>query len=100
MAKQAKLSQPIGAMIDEVTPGSPGQRAGLKPGDIVIELDGKKVTDSRQLQLMIAEKPPGSKVTIKIVRDGREQTVTVQLGESPTQLASQPGDSNDQQDSD
>src|ERR1700730_3890789 len=100
IAKQAKLSQPNGAMIAEVAPGSPGERAGLKPGDIVIELDGKKVTDSRQLQLMIAEKPPGSQVTMKIVRDGREQTLTAQLGELPAQIASQPAESNGQHDSD
>jgi serine protease Do len=98
IAKQSKLSQPVGALIAEVTPGSPGEQAGLKPGDIVTELDGKKVTDSRQLQLMVAEKPPGSRVTMKIVRDGKEQTLTVQLGELPTQIASQRGESNDQED--
>jgi len=98
IAKQSKLSQPVGALIAEVTPGSPGEQAGLKPGDIVTELDGKKVTDSRQLQLMIAEKPPGSRVSMKIVRDGKEQTLTVQLGELPTQMASQLSESNDQED--
>jgi serine protease Do len=98
IAKQSKLSQPVGALIAEVTPGSPGEQAGLKPGDIVTELDGKKVTDSRQLQLMVAEKPPGSRVTMKIVRDGKEQTLTVQLGELPTQMASQRSESNDQGD--
>ena len=98
IAKQSKLSQPVGALIAEVTPGSPGEQAGLKPGDIVTELDGKSVTDSRQLQLMIAEKPPGSRVSMKIVRDGKEQTLTVQLGELPTQMASQRSESNDQED--
>jgi serine protease Do len=98
IAKQSKLSQPVGALIAEVTPGSPGEQAGLKPGDIVTELDGKKVTDSRQLQLMVAEKPPGSRVTMKIVRDGKEQTLTVQLGELPTQMASQRSEPNDQED--
>jgi len=98
IAKQSKLSQPVGALIAEVTPGSPGEQAGLKPGDIVTELDGKSVTDSRQLQLMIAEKPPGSRVSMKIVRDGKEQTLTVQLGELPTQMASQLSESNDQED--
>src|SRR3982075_916106 len=98
IAKQSKLAQPIGALVAEVTPGSPGEQAGLKPGDIVTELDGKKVTDSRQLQLMVAEKPPGSRVTMKIVRDGKEQTLTVQLGELPTQMASQRSESNDQED--
>jgi serine protease Do len=98
MAKKSKLSQQTGAMIAEVTPGSPGERAGLKPGDIVTEFDGKSVTDSRHLQLMVAEKPPGSQVKMKILRDGKEQTITVQLGELPTEIAShatQPSESED-----
>jgi serine protease Do len=98
IAKQSKLSQPTGALIAEVTPGSPGEQAGLKAGDIVTEFDGKSVTDSRHLQLMVAEKPPGSRVSMKIVREGKEQTLTAQLGELPAQIASQRAESNDQQD--
>jgi len=98
IAKQSKLSQPVGALIAEVTPGSPGEQAGLKPGDVVTEFDGKSVTDSRHLQLMVAEKPPGSRVSMKIVREGKEQTLTAQLGELPAQIASQRAESNDQQD--
>jgi serine protease Do len=85
IAKQSNLPQQNGALIAEVTPGSPGERAGLKPGDIVTEFDGKPVADSRHLQLMVAQKPPGSQVSMKIVRDGKEQTQTVQLGELPPQ---------------
>jgi serine protease Do len=98
IAKQSKLSQPVGALIAEVTPGSPGEQAGLKPGDVVTEFDGKSVTDSRHLQLMVAEKPPGSRVSMKIVREGKEQTLTAQLGELPAQIASQRAESNDRQD--
>jgi serine protease Do len=98
IAKQSKLSQPVGALIAEVTPGSPGEQAGLKAGDVVTEFDGKSVTDSRHLQLMVAEKSPGSRVSIKIVREGKEQTLTAQLGELPAQLASQRTESKDQQD--
>jgi serine protease Do len=98
IAKQSKLSQPAGALIAEVTPGSPGEQAGLKPGDVVTEFDGKSVTDSRHLQLMVAEKPPGSRVSMKIVREGKEQTLTAQLGELSAQIASQRAESNDQQD--
>src|ERR1700736_2792506 len=85
IAKQSNLPQQNGALIAEVPPGSPGERAGLKPGDIVTEFDGKPVDDSRHLQLMVARKPPGSQVGIKIVRDGKDQTLTVQLGELPPQ---------------
>lgn len=66
IAKRSKLPQQTGAFIAEVTPGSPGERSGLKAGDVVTEFDGKSVTDSRRLQLMVAEKPPGSQVSIRI----------------------------------
>src|SRR3984893_228815 len=92
IAKQSNLPQQNGALIAEVTPSSPGERAGLKPGDIVTEFDGKPVADSRHLQLMVAQKPPGSQVSMKIVRDGKEQTQTVQLGELPPQSALQAHD--------
>ena len=92
IAKQSNLLQQNGALIAEVTPGSPGERAGLKPGDIVTEFDGKPVADSRHLQLMVAQKPPGSQVSMKIVRNGKEQTLTVQLGELPPQSALQAQD--------
>lgn len=93
IAKQSKLSQQTGALIAEVTPNSPGERAGLKAGDIVTEFDGKSVTDSRHFQLMVAERSPGSQISLKIVRDGKEQTLTVQLGELPPQIVSQPAES-------
>jgi serine protease Do len=92
IAKQSNLPQQNGALIAEVTPDSPGERAGLKFGDIVTEFDGKSVADSRHLQLMAARKQPGSRVSIKIVRGGKDQTLTVQLGELPPQSALQAQD--------
>jgi serine protease Do len=97
VAKKSKLSQPSGAFIAEVTPGSPGERSGLKAGDVVTEFDGKSVTDSRHFQLMVAEKPPGSQVGLKIIRDGKEQTLSVQLGEMPPQTVSQRVEPNEQE---
>src|SRR3981081_2448238 len=89
-AQQSTLSQLIGAVIAEVPPSSPGEQAGLKSGDIVTEFDGKSVTDSRHLQLIVAEKPPGSQVSMKIDRGGTAHTLTVQLGELPPQTQLQP----------
>jgi Do/DeqQ family serine protease len=96
-AKQSNLPQRKGALIAEVSPGSPGEQSGLKAGDIVTEFDGKPVTDSRRLQLMVAEKPPGSEVKMKVIRGGQEQTLTAKLGELPPQLASQPTESGGQE---
>lgn len=96
-AKQSNLPQRKGALIAEVSPGSPGEQSGLKAGDIVTEFDGKPVTDSRHLQLMVAGKPPGSEVKMKVIRRGEEQTLTAKLSELPTQLASQPTESGGQE---
>jgi serine protease Do len=90
LAKQLNLSGQTGALVGEVTPNSPAEKAGLKPGDVVIEFDGKAVSDSRHLRLMVAEKAPGSKVSVKVVRDGKQQTFTVELGELPSEDMFQP----------
>jgi serine protease Do len=65
LATQLKLSGQTGALISEVTPNSSAEKAGLKKNDVIIEFDGKGVTDSRHFRLMVAELPPGSKVASK-----------------------------------
>jgi serine protease Do len=89
LAKQSNLTERKGALIAEVTPGSPGDHAVLTAGDIVEEFDGKPVTNSLRLQLMVAEKAPGSEVALKVIRQGKEQTLTVKLGELPSELSSE-----------
>lgn len=85
LAKEFHLKEAQGALVGEVTPKSPAAEAGLKEGDVIIEFNGKKVTDSRHLRLMVAQTAPGSKVTLKIVRDGKEQTLSAKLGELPAE---------------
>ncbi len=79
-AKVFKLKDRSGAMVDDVRPGSPAQQAGVQPGDVVKELDGKKVPDSRQFRLWVSQTPPNTKVTLKLWRDGAEKSVTATLG--------------------
>jgi serine protease Do len=81
LAQEFKLPNQSGALVSEVTPASPGAKEGLKEGDVITEFNGKKVMDNRQLRFMTAQTPPGTKVPIKIVRDGKEQLLTVELGE-------------------
>jgi serine protease Do len=88
LAREFKLKEAAGALVGEVTAGSPADQAGLKEGDVIVEFNGKKVVDSRQLRLMVAQTAPGTKATLKIIRDGKEQVLTVKLGElQPDQLA-------------
>jgi serine protease Do len=68
-----------GALVSEVTPGSPAAKAGLKRGDIIVTLDGEPVPDGRALRLRIAEKPPGSTVRLDVIRRGQNRELTAKL---------------------
>ncbi len=70
-----------GAVITQVEPDAPGARAGLKIGDVITEVDGRKVDDAGQLQVMIGQKQPGTKVNLQVARDGKSLTLPVTLEE-------------------
>jgi serine protease Do len=91
LAKEFNLpDESNGALVGGVTPNSPAAKAGIEDGDVVVQYNGKKVTDSRNLQLMVAETAPGTKVSLQVLRGepGKkpvERTVTVPLGELPAE---------------
>ncbi len=68
-----------GALVGEVFPGDPADKAGVRPKDVIIEVGGKKIEDSRDLSRTIAEVPVGENVTIKLLRDGKVRTVRVKI---------------------
>jgi putative serine protease PepD len=72
-----------GALIQDVTANSPAAKAGLQAGDLVVALDGQTVTSQDDLISRIRDHKPGDRVTLKVVRDGNEQTVTVTLTDRP-----------------
>ena len=84
-----KLKDATGALIGDVVPKGPADKAGLKDGDVVLDYNGKKVTDSRRLKLAVGETKPGTTVPVKILRDGSTRTleVTVQQLTGSDQLA-------------
>jgi serine protease Do len=90
LAKEFHLpDESSGVLVSEVTPNSAAAKAGLQDGDVIIELNGKKMTDPSNLSLTVAQIPPGSKVSLRVLRGetGRkpsEKTVTAILGELPT----------------
>lgn len=65
-----------GVKIDEVNDNSPAEKAGLKPGDIVVDYDGEKVRSARQLTRLVQETPEGRAVAVGILRDGKKQTLS------------------------
>ena len=83
LAQEFNLKAPTGALIGDVVANGPADQAGFKEGDVVTEFNGQKITDSRQLQLAVAETSPGSKVTVKILRDGDSKTLEATVKQLP-----------------
>jgi len=84
LAHEFKLADSGGALVGEVTRRSPAADAGLKEGDVIIAFNNTKVVDSRHLRLMVSQTAPGTKVTIKVIREGKEQSLTAKLDELRT----------------
>lgn len=78
-AKSLKLDKVVGALVDDILKDSPAEKAGIEPGDVILELDGKPVNSSNDLQSLVAQRRAGDKVNLKIWRDGRSITKSVTL---------------------
>jgi S1-C subfamily serine protease len=72
-----------GALVQDVASGSPAAKAGLRPGDLVVGIDGQSVADQGELAARIRAHQPGEKITLKVVRGGNETTITATLTERP-----------------
>ena len=72
-----------GALVSEPQEDSPARKAGIKAGDIIVEVDGKAVDSPRELARMVGRMSPGVTAEVKVLRDGKEQTIEVKLGEMP-----------------
>ena len=84
LAEAMKLkAQPTGALVGEVAPKSPSEKAGIKTGDVITAVNGKKVSDARELRLMIGSMAPGTKVQIEVNREGQKKMFGVELAEMP-----------------
>jgi serine protease Do len=83
LAKQFQLKDHAGALVGEVKPGSPADKAGLKAGDVIVDYNSKKVADSRHLRLRVAETAPGTAVALKVLRDGATKNLNVTVRELP-----------------
>ncbi|HKR95675.1 MAG TPA: trypsin-like peptidase domain-containing protein, partial [Candidatus Angelobacter sp.] len=73
------LNNATGALVSQVEPDSPAAKAGVKVGDVITELDGKKVENSGQLQAAISGRHPGDKVTLGIFRDDKTTNIPITL---------------------
>ncbi|HIC91209.1 MAG TPA: DegQ family serine endoprotease [Syntrophaceae bacterium] len=81
LAKSFGLKEERGALVSDVTPRGPADKAKIKRGDIIIEFDGKPVNKMTELPRMVGMTPVGKKVAVKVLRDGEEKIFWVTIGE-------------------
>ncbi|MBB4568278.1 serine protease Do [Rhizobium leucaenae] len=96
IAESLGLSEPSGALVVSPQDGSPGQKAGIKNGDVVTAVNGDPVKDPRDLARRIGAMQPGSKVDVSLWRSGKAQSVTVELGTLPADQNQASNDDNSQ----
>ncbi|MFZ5774972.1 MAG: DegQ family serine endoprotease [Thermodesulfobacteriota bacterium] len=77
LAAQFKLDRPIGALIGEVSPGSPAEKAGIKPGDVIVEFNGKEISQVNSLPNLVAQAPVGSRAEVTLYRKGGKKILPV-----------------------
>ncbi len=78
------LKDAKGAVVANVNPGDPGEKAGLQQGDVITAIDGKKVDGSDDLTMDVISHAPGSTVNLDVIRDGAQKKISVTLGQRPT----------------
>ena len=84
LAAAVGMPEPKGVIVSEVLKDAPGEKAGLKVGDIILELNDKEFSSGRAFRNSVAGKIPGTKVTLTVLRDGKKKKFTIILGELPS----------------
>jgi len=85
ISKAMGLKEMKGVLIGDVSPSGPAEKSGIKRGDIILEVNGKPVSDSRDLRMNISMMKPDASVKLRILRDGNQSDMTVKLGDLPDQ---------------
>lgn len=85
LALSLGLPKNQGEFLQRVVPGESGDKAGLKAGDVVLSVDGKKVTPEQNLSYIVANTAPGKRIPIEIVRNGNQMTLNATVGQRPSE---------------
>ncbi|PIQ39126.1 MAG: peptidase S1, partial [Thalassolituus sp. CG17_big_fil_post_rev_8_21_14_2_50_53_8] len=80
LARKFNLKRPIGALVGEVVPQSPADKAGIKPGDVIVRFKDKEIVRMSMLPGFVGQTPVGEKAALEIVRNGKPMTMTVTIG--------------------
>ncbi len=84
IADVEKLDEPRGALVASVAENSPSKKAGVKPGDIILEFNGERIQEMKELPIIVARTKVGKKVTVKIWRNKKEISKVITLGRLET----------------
>lgn len=87
LAKSFGLAKAEGALVARVVPGSPSEDAGLKPGDVILAFNGEALLVSNALPPLVGAVKPGESVPLKVLREGKQITLKVKIGELPPDVA-------------
>jgi serine protease Do len=82
-AKTFGMKEARGAIVLDVTAGSPAEKAGVKPDDVIVAVDGKSMKDNSEISRYVASKAPGATVRLDLLRDGAQKSVSLTLGTFP-----------------
>ena len=83
IAESLNLKDDSGALVADITADGPAEKAGLKRGDIIVEVNGTKIDEMPELPKLVASYAPGTKTKMKVIRDGKEKVLSIKLGELP-----------------
>ncbi len=83
LAEEFGIKDTRGALVAEVSPRSPAEKAGLQNGDVITQFDGREIRDRRHLKLLVGQAAPEKKVDVALIRDGKPRNLEVVLKELP-----------------
>ena len=87
LARSFDVQEAEGILVAEVTKKSPAEKAGLRQGDILLALNGDRLADVTDLRNRIAMTAPGSRITLRIIREGRRKDISVTIAEQPADFS-------------
>ncbi len=87
LAREFNLKKSSGALVTDIFKGSPAEKAGVRRGDVVLEINGKEIRNVESLRNIVAQSKVGSRITLEVLRDGRTFSANVNVTEYPQELA-------------